>query len=219
MPERKAVDMVEPELNQEILEQVIQMGVPETPAKHALYRTGNSSADAAVGWYFDNMDDIGLHLPLAVPKQEGPSGAEADNVPKEALDMMISMGFDEKRCREALKACDMNLSRATDWLFSHPQEPEDDDVSMAEANEEPPKDLDEMYKCTRPGLYQLQSFITHLGGSVDAGHYVCHIKKAINSGDPSKQWVYFNDAKVASTSDPPIGQGYMYFLNKINKDN
>jgi len=33
------------------------MGVPEQAAKHALYTTGNSSADMAVMWYFENMDN------------------------------------------------------------------------------------------------------------------------------------------------------------------
>lgn len=36
---------------------VIQMGIPENPAKHSLYKTGNNDADAAVTWYFTNMDD------------------------------------------------------------------------------------------------------------------------------------------------------------------
>ena len=36
---------------------VIMMGIPETAAKHALYNTGNNSADMAVTWYFENMDN------------------------------------------------------------------------------------------------------------------------------------------------------------------
>lgn len=48
---------VEPELNQELLNMVLQMGIPETPAKHALYKSGNNDADAAVTWYFSNMED------------------------------------------------------------------------------------------------------------------------------------------------------------------
>jgi hypothetical protein len=33
------------------------------------------------------------------------------------------------------------------------------------------------------------------------------------AGDDGK-WVYFNDAKVALTSDPPLGKGYMYIYRK-----
>ena len=35
-------------------------GVPEQAAKHALYNTGNNSADMAVMWFFDNMDRPGM---------------------------------------------------------------------------------------------------------------------------------------------------------------
>ena len=47
-----------------------------------------------------------------------------------------------------------------------------------------------------------------------AGHYVCHIRKPVNEGDAEKKWIYFNDAKVAITNEPPIGKGYMYFFTK-----
>jgi len=37
------------------------MGIPECPAKHALYKTGNSSADMAVTWDFENMADESIN--------------------------------------------------------------------------------------------------------------------------------------------------------------
>lgn len=40
---------------------------------------------------------------------------------------MLIMGFAEKKCKKALKSCDMNIERATDWLFSHMDDPDDDD--------------------------------------------------------------------------------------------
>lgn len=52
---------VEPELDQGLLNLVLQMGVPENPAKHALYRTGNNSAEIAVTWYFENMGDESIN--------------------------------------------------------------------------------------------------------------------------------------------------------------
>jgi len=58
MPEEAASEESgEPELDKGLLNQVLQMGIPENQAKHALYNTGNNSADAAVGWYFEHMDD------------------------------------------------------------------------------------------------------------------------------------------------------------------
>ena len=47
----------EPDLNVELLNQIIMMGVPELAAKHALHITGNNNADMAVMWYFENMDN------------------------------------------------------------------------------------------------------------------------------------------------------------------
>ena len=60
------------------------------------------------------------------------------------------------------------------------------------------------------GVYKLQSFITHLGASIHAGHYVCHAR---DQNDPSK-WIYYNDAKVALDESPPVPKGYMYFWRK-----
>jgi ubiquitin carboxyl-terminal hydrolase 5/13 len=67
------------------------------------------------------------------------------------------------------------------------------------------------YSDSRPGVYNLKAFITHLGSGTHSGHYVCHIHK-------NNTWVYYNDAKVASTNDPPIGKGYMYFLRKAGSE-
>ena len=59
------------------------------------------------------------------------------------------------------------------------------------------------------GSYQLKSFITHLGASIHAGHYVAHTRSEGNN------WIYFNDDKVASSTQPPLGKGYMYFFRKV----
>ena len=33
------------------------MGIPENHAKHAVFNTGNASAELACAWYFENMDN------------------------------------------------------------------------------------------------------------------------------------------------------------------
>ena len=76
------------------------------------------------------------------------------------------------------------------------------DVPMEDVKQD-----DEGFKDDGPGIYQLKSFITHLGVSVHCGHYVAHVRK-------DGQWVYYNDIKVCQTNDPPIGKGYVYFLSK-----
>lgn len=67
-----------------------------------------------------------------------------------------------------------------------------------------------MFECAWPekGKYEFQKFVTHLGTSVHAGHYVCHIRK-------DKDWIYFNDAKVAQCPEPPFGKGFIYVFGKI----
>ncbi len=41
-----------------------------------------------------------------------------------------------------------------------------------------------------PGRYSIVGFVSHMGASTSAGHYVSHIRKA-------GRWVIFNDEKVA----------------------
>ncbi len=80
-------------------------------------------------------------------------------------------------------------------------DPVSDDEEMTDVNQESP------YKDSNPGLFKLQSFITHLGTSVHCGHYVCHVKR-------DGKWIYFNDAKCAQSEEAPVGKGYMYFFRK-----
>ena len=53
----------------------------------------------------------------------------------------------------------------------------------AAAGGAPPKTLD------GPGKYTLLGFVSHMGASTAAGHYVAHIRK-------DGRWVIYNDEKV-----------------------
>jgi uncharacterized UBP type Zn finger protein len=68
MPEAPVEDEVEPELNANLLNVLLQNGVPEIQAKHALYNTGNSDADMAVMWFYENIDNPAIQVPLKVKK-------------------------------------------------------------------------------------------------------------------------------------------------------
>lgn len=57
--------------------------------------------------------------------------------------------------------------------------------------------------------YKLVAFISHMGTSTVAGHYVCHILK-------EGRWVIFNDSKVALSENPPKDLAYLYFYKRIN---
>lgn len=108
------------------------MGIPENPAKHALYKSGNNNADLAVTWYFENMGDESINLPLRIANPKAGAQGGGDDIPQESVDMMMSMGFPEKKCKKALKNCDNNVERATDWLFSHMDDPDDDEEMVAD---------------------------------------------------------------------------------------
>ena len=65
MPSEQAEsDEVEPELNMEIVNQLLMMGIPEVYAKHAVYNTGNNSADMASMWFFENIENPAIQVPL-----------------------------------------------------------------------------------------------------------------------------------------------------------
>lgn len=76
----------EPELNMGLLNMVLQMGIPENPAKHALYKSGNSDADLAVTWYFENMGDDSINQPLRVKKAGGAAKKDDGGPPQEMVD-------------------------------------------------------------------------------------------------------------------------------------
>ena len=59
----------------------------------------------------------------------------------------------------------------------------------------------------QPFNYIDKSFVSHKGTSVHCGHYVAHVFK-------EGQWVLFNDNKVAISPKPPIGEAYLYFLQR-----
>lgn len=105
------------------------MGVPEIQAKHAVYNTGNSNADAASMWFFENIDNPAIQVPLRIkPKvKDTKSQQEAD---PESVMMIESMGFSAKQAKRALRKCDNNMERACDWIFSHMDQLDDSEEQM-----------------------------------------------------------------------------------------
>lgn len=164
------------------------MGIPETQAKHAVYNTGNSNAENASMWFFENIENPAIQMPLRVKKQAAQSKKECD---PESVIMIESMGFTSKQAERALRKCDGNVERACDWIFSHMDEPASDDGDM-QVDQDSSQPISNLFATKHPdqGSYDLKAFITHLGTSVHAGHYVCHIRKL-------NDWIYYNDAKVA----------------------
>ncbi len=94
------------------------------------------------------------------------------------------------------------MFRAAEWLFSHPDDSGDDNIAISTNTSSVVSDHSESN-----GKYTLQAIISHLGKSVDCGHYICHVKK-------DDKWVLFNDEKVARSENPPFGFGFMYLYKR-----
>ena len=50
-----------------MLNMLIQNGIPENAAKHAIHNTGGSSADDAVMWFYGNIENPVCETPLLIP--------------------------------------------------------------------------------------------------------------------------------------------------------
>lgn len=104
------------------------MGMSENQAKHSLYNTGGSDAEAATMYFFENIENPAIQGPLRIKKQVKKSNKfEAD---PESVMMIESMGFSSQQATRALRKCDANLERACDWIFSHMDEPPSDEEPM-----------------------------------------------------------------------------------------
>jgi ubiquitin carboxyl-terminal hydrolase 5/13 len=179
-------ELPEEAFDEAMVAEVMEMGIPELGAKHALLGSGNTNSQAAIAWYFDNFDNPILTEPFPEPKPDV-------EVNEEALKMFIeSMGFSREKSIAALIKCDNNGERACDYLMSYA----DEERITTDAKVPIPE--------SAPGVYSIQSLITHLGNTPQIGHYVTHVKR-------NNEWILFNDNKVASTTSAPLAQAHLYF--------
>lgn len=188
-----------PEPDMLIVSQLVAMGFSENGSKRAALAVNNSNAEAATSWVFEHMGDADFNDPLPAASAQGAS----EEVPlnEESVMMLVSMGFPVERCQKALRATDGNLERATDYLFSHPEDDGSDDAAAAGPDAKDHGIYD------GEGKYELVATISHIGSNTHSGHYVCHVKK-------EGRWIIFNDRKVAISQDPPLGLGYMYLYKR-----
>ncbi|GFT00664.1 ubiquitin carboxyl-terminal hydrolase 5 [Nephila pilipes] len=186
------------EYNEALLYQLSDMGFPLDACKKALYFTQNEGIDSAMNWVMEHMNDPDFMDPFHLP------GANKNNpnfTPNSAASAtIVSMGFTPAQAAKALEATDNNLERAVDWIFSHAEEMEVDSPAVPEVKAQF-RDGTEKYK--------LVAFISHMGTSTVAGHYVCHIFK-------DGRWVIFNDNKVALSENPPKDLAYLYIYQRIS---
>jgi len=179
---------------------LVNMGFPAEACKKAVIKTGNVGSEAAMEWIMMHMEDPDFNEPF----EAAPAAGDASPVDQASVEMLMSMGFTQKQCEKALRNTGGDVERATDWIFSHPDDDGSEDAAPANSTAAPAEDPASQ---DGPGKYELMGFITHMGKSMTCGHYVCHIKK-------DGKWVLFNDEKVCAFESPPLGHGYLYLYRR-----
>jgi len=183
-----------PQFDETVVNDLVGMGFPLEACKKAVVNTGNKGAEAASEWLMMHMEDPDFAEPMQAPSTGGAAPVDAASV-----EMLMSMGFGKAVCEKALRSTGGDVERATDWIFSHPEDDGSEEPAAAVEAEDPAAD--------GPGNYELVGIISHLGKSTSCGHYVCHIKK-------DGQWAFFNDEKVCKSDSPPFNHGYLYLYRR-----
>ncbi|XP_022099962.1 ubiquitin carboxyl-terminal hydrolase 5-like [Acanthaster planci] len=199
LPEGDSPPEPEPEISEETVQQLMDMGFAREGCRKAVYHTKNSGVEAAMNWVLQHMSDTDFAEPLQLGR---PKKAPDFVVNEDGVAMILSMGFSRDQAIRALKATDNNVERAADWIFSHLDEPIAMETDRDEAQPVAPKCRD------GNGKYRLMAFISHMGTSTSCGHYVCHIFK-------DGRWVIYNDRKVAISEHPPKDLGYLYVYQRL----
>ncbi len=108
-------------------------------------------------------------------KSDGPgaggAGAGAGQAPEDLVAMVMDITqADPTIINYALLQCNLDMERAIDWVFSHPDF-EIPSASSAGGNKEQAK----IEADTKPAHFGLKSFIYHKGPSTLCGHYIAHV--------------------------------------------
>lgn len=194
--------------NEDLKNNLMQMGFPENRCIKALYKTGNNSLDEAMNWLFSHMEDADIDEPLVIEETKS-------DVSEDLINNVMAMGFDYKLSKKALVVNNSDVNAAVEWLFTHPDDDGEIPSQPVKVNlsEEKPKLIEELTNTSVNPQYNLKSIICHKGTSPHTGHYVIFIKKLINN---QEKWVLFNDEKVVECDESNIEDmktnGYIYIF-------
>lgn len=135
-----------------------------------------------IDWLFSHMDDPSLDEPL--PSAAPAAAASEDEANEEGIAMLMSMGIMRNLCVKALKACNNDMERAVEWVFSHQDEMDVEEAKPAAKKDAAPEFAPSSSRARSSPLsnflsslpgYRLFAFITHMGSNTASGHYVAHI--------------------------------------------
>ncbi|ORM39760.1 Ubiquitin carboxyl-terminal hydrolase 5 [Babesia sp. Xinjiang] len=165
-------------ISQDFLQSLMSMGFSEKICRMAVENEGSSNIDACVNWILSNMDTISEDTTTG----DKDSASVAVNAA-----VLMDLGYTLEQANMAAERFADDVAAAVDWLA------EEDTAIRADTKDS--------------ARYELLGVISHIGQKINAGHYVCHIKKNGN-------WYTFNDAKVLKCETPPTGNGYLYLFRR-----
>jgi ubiquitin carboxyl-terminal hydrolase 5/13 len=210
-------------VDEEVLMQLEGMGFPRVRCEKALRATGNTGLETAMEWVLSHMDDPDIDVPeTAGPLPVGAGGKPEP--PQEMVSTLTEMGFTPNQAKKALRETDLNMERAVEWLFSHPDDSgEDDGVSpLSAARPPPPTNAKQEIRGSTdaPARFVLKAFVSHKGPSVHSGHYVAHVKVVPPTPeDKEGEWVLFNDEKVVRADEESVNElkklAYLYVFERV----
>jgi ubiquitin carboxyl-terminal hydrolase 5/13 len=168
-------------------------------------------------------DEVAMPTSSATPTRRAKTDANAraaeQEVDEVALVSVISMGIDMDVARYALRQTNMNVERAVDYIFSHPDIAEEVKAATeapAEHATSPTSNATGTSAVFIPKVatngtasYRLTAMISHMGASARSGHYVCHIRDSATG-----EWLLFNDEKVGVSKNPPFSMASLYFFQR-----
>jgi ubiquitin carboxyl-terminal hydrolase 5/13 len=148
-------------LNESLVSQLVDMGFSLEGSKKAVYNTRDANdAEAAVNWAVIHMEDSNFNAPFEIPNAKKTS--QPINVDDEAVNQLMSYGFNRTMAVKALTTTNNNIERAADWLFNM------SDELLVSASEEPTTTVvsnDSSNDLIRDGSgnYELMAFVSHMG--------------------------------------------------------
>ncbi|CDI97191.1 ubiquitin carboxyl terminal hydrolase 5 [Echinococcus multilocularis] len=220
-----------------VVGQLQSMGFTRNACLRACLATA-SNAEAASNWLMEHLDDPDLNDPIP-GSTLSPFTASSVTVDTGALVTLLEMGITEDLAKRALEACGNDVEAAINMAFSNPDVLLNSAQQMQQSNSTAvtAASLSKITKETLsngdPSRYELIAFISHMGESTAAGHYVCHIKRTALSkgipglvpacapspylpdGEKEDEWVIFNDEKVCRSESPPFQHAYLYFFRRV----
>ncbi len=198
-------------LNENVIQQLVDMGFSREGSRRAAYHTRDANdAEAAVNWCMSHMEDDDFNLPFEIPGSKPAASAQraAKVYDEEKINSIVPLGFTRAQAIKALEATGMNVERAVDWIFNHPDELMDTSEETQSSNQPAASSSQSATYKDGNGVYRLVGFISHMGTNANVGHYVAHLFK-------NGKWTIFNDENVALSENPPKDLAYLYLYERI----